>query len=98
VKALEKFPSGRAAIDRHLGDQLLVPAALRAGGFVPPPPGVVPSTRYTVGAVTKHLTTNAEVVRRFLDVDISVHGHEEEEGDVLVQPPGTEAPVLPLKT
>jgi RNA 3'-terminal phosphate cyclase (ATP) len=98
VKSLETFLAGGAAVDRHLGDQLVLPAALCAAGLLPPPAGVVPATRYSVGAVTKHLTTNAAVVRRFLDVDIAVTGAEEEEGDVRVQPPDARAEVVPLKT
>jgi RNA 3'-terminal phosphate cyclase (ATP) len=85
-----------AAVDRYLGDQLLLPAALLAARIVPPPAGVVPATRFTVAAVTKHLTTNAEVIRRFLDVELSVLGKEEEEGEVRVQPPGGGAEVVAL--
>ncbi len=77
-----------AAVDRHLGDQLLLPAALIAAGFVPAPAGLVPSTQYTVSAVTKHLLTNADVIRRFLEVEIAVDGREEEEGEVRVSPAG----------
>jgi RNA 3'-terminal phosphate cyclase (ATP) len=84
------------AVDRHLADQLLVPAALLAARRVPPPAGVVPATRFTVSAVTKHLTTNADVIRRFLDVEVSVLGKDEEEGEVRVQPPGGGAEVVPL--
>jgi RNA 3'-terminal phosphate cyclase (ATP) len=83
-------------VDRHLGDQLLVPAALVAAGLVPPPPGIVPATRYTVSAVTKHLLTNVDVVKRFLPVEISVVGREEDEGEVRVQPPGAGVEVVPL--
>lgn len=97
VKDLQAFLRGRAAIDRHLGDQLVLPAALCAAGLVPPAVGVVPATRYSVAAVTKHLTTNAAVVQRFLDVEIAVHGAEGQEGDVLVQPPGAAGEILPLK-
>jgi len=86
-----------AAVDRHLGDQLLLPAALIAAGLVPPPPGVVPATRYTVAAVTKHLTTNADVIRRFLDVELSIVGREDEEGEVRVQPPGGGTEVVQLR-
>jgi RNA 3'-terminal phosphate cyclase (ATP) len=85
------------AVDRHLADQLLLPAALLAAGHVPAPPGVVPATRYTVAAVTEHLTTNADVIRRFLDVDISILGRDEEEGEVRVQPAGGRVEVLPLQ-
>jgi len=95
VDAFATFVGGRAAVDRHLGDQLLLPAALVAAGFVPAPPGVVPATRYTVQEVTRHLATNVEVVRRFLALDIEVHGAEGEEGEVRVGPP-QEGAVLPL--
>jgi RNA 3'-terminal phosphate cyclase (ATP) len=84
-------------VDRHLADQLLLPAALIAAGKLPPPPGVVPATRFTVAAVTRHLTTNAEVIRRFLDVEVAVLGREEEEGEVRVQPPGGGAEVVALR-
>jgi RNA 3'-terminal phosphate cyclase (ATP) len=97
VGAFREHLSRGAAVDAHLGDQLLLPAALVAAGKLPPPPGVVPATRYTVAAVTKHLTTNASVIRRFLDVEVSVVGREDEEGEVRVQPPGGAAEVVPLR-
>lgn len=90
------FLAGRAAVDRHLGDQLLVPAALVAAGLITPPPGVVPTIRFTVCEVTKHLTTNAEVVRRFLPVRIDVSGREGEEGEIQVYPVSGGAPVVPI--
>jgi RNA 3'-terminal phosphate cyclase (ATP) len=82
------FMGGRAAVDRHLGDQLLLPAALVAARKLPPPEGVDPSTTYTVAEVTRHLLTNAEVVRRFLDVTIEIRGAEGQEGEVRVAPAG----------
>ncbi|HTT71507.1 MAG TPA: RNA 3'-terminal phosphate cyclase [Anaeromyxobacteraceae bacterium] len=96
VAACASFLKGGAAVDRYRGDQLLVPAALLASGRVPFPKGVLPSTRYTVSTVTKHLLTTAAVVKRFLDVEIGVFGREEEEGEVRVQPPGGGVEVLPL--
>jgi len=97
VEGFSTFLAGRAAVDRHLGDQLLLPASLLAAGLVAPPPGVVPITRFTVCEVTKHLTTNAEVVRRFLPVHIEIAGREGEEGEVQVRPTDAEAPVVPLR-
>jgi len=97
VQAFSRFLEGGAAVDRHLGDQLLLPAALAAAGLVPSPPGVVPATRYTVSAVTKHLVTNAEVIRRFLDVEVAILGREEEEGEVRVQPRGAATEVVSLQ-
>lgn len=96
VRSFREHLAGGAALDRHLGDQLLLPAALAAAQLVPSPPGVVPATRYTVTAVTKHLTTNADVIRRFLDVEIAILGREDEEGEVRVQPPGGSAEVVAL--
>jgi len=94
--ALRTHLRGGAALDPHLGDQLLLPAALVAAGKLRPPAGLVPSVRYTVGAVTQHLLTAAEVIRRFLDVEIAVVGREREEGEVRVQPPGAASEVLPI--
>ena len=97
VGGFRSYLEGGAAVDRHLSDQLLLPAALHAAGLIPAPPGIVPTTRYTVDAVSKHLTTNAEVIRRFLDVEIAIVGREDGEGEVRVQPPGAGAEVLPLQ-
>ena len=98
VSACARFLEGGAAVDPHLGDQLLLPASILAARLVPPPPGIVPATRYTVSTVTKHLVTSAEVVKRFLDVEISVLGREEEEGEVRVQPPGASVEVVPMES
>jgi RNA 3'-terminal phosphate cyclase (ATP) len=47
-------------VGEHLADQLLVPMALAgAGAFVSLPP-------------TQHALTNAEVIRKFLDVRIEI--------------------------
>lgn len=96
--AVAAFLARGAAVDAHLGDQLLLPAAILAAGLVPAPPGIVPATRYTVAAVTPHLTTNAEVIRRFLDVEVAVLGREGEEGEVRVQPRGASTQVVPLSS
>jgi RNA 3'-terminal phosphate cyclase (ATP) len=62
-----------AATDRHLADQLILPAAF-AGG----------PSRWTTCKVTLHLLTNAWVVRQFLDVPIHITGNAGEEGSVMV--------------
>src|SRR5512135_3641916 len=97
VRSFAAFLRGGAAVDRFLGDQLLLPAALLAAGRVASPEGVVPATRYTVSAVTRHLATNVEVVRRFLTPEIAVLGRAEEEGEVRVQPAGAAVEVGPLR-
>jgi len=50
-----------------------------------------------VSEVTGHLVTNAEVVRRFLDVELSVLGRPGHPGEVRAQPPGAGVEVLPLE-
>ncbi|MGC3998302.1 MAG: RNA 3'-terminal phosphate cyclase [Anaeromyxobacter sp.] len=96
VGAFRAYLSGGAAVDRHLGDQLLVPAALVAAGRVPAAAGLAPLVRFTVSQVTPHLTTNAEVIRRFLDVEIHVDGAEGEPGEVRVVGPASNGQVVPL--
>lgn len=86
VAAFSRYLDGHGAVDPHLADQLLVPAALVAAGRIPRPPGVEVTTRYTVGEVTRHLVTNAEVVKRFLSVEIDVEGPEGGEGRVTIRP------------
>jgi RNA 3'-terminal phosphate cyclase (ATP) len=96
VDGLARHLERGGAVDPFLADQLVLPAALLAAGRVPPPPGVVPATRYTTSDVTPHLLANAAVVRRFLEVEISVLGRIGDEGEVRVQPPGSRLEVLPL--
>ncbi|MCM2334573.1 MAG: RNA 3'-phosphate cyclase, partial [Anaeromyxobacteraceae bacterium] len=98
VEALRAHLAGGGAVEAHLADQLLVPAALLAAGRVTPAPGVVPVSRFSVGEVTGHLAATAEVVARFLDVDVAVLGRLGEPGEVRVAPRGTSPDVLPLRT
>lgn len=64
TELLELHDSG-AATDEHLADQLIVPLALAEG----------PSA-YTTRAITPHLTTNADVVRAFLDRPIAIDARQ----------------------
>ncbi len=88
VSAFREHLERGAAVDRHLADQLLLPAALVAAGLAGTPGGAAPATRFTATAVTPHLLTVAAVIRRFLDVEIAIHGRAGDEGEVRVQPPG----------
>jgi RNA 3'-terminal phosphate cyclase (ATP) len=63
VEAFRAFDAGRAAVDRHLGDQLLVYLAL-AGGEVHAP------------AATAHVRTNRDVIEAF-GYDLSVDERED---------------------
>ena len=71
------FLSGRASVDRHLADQLLLYAAI-AGG----------RTCYVTDEVTEHLRTNAWVIAQFIDAGITI---DEATGTVSVEGAGLPA-------
>ncbi|MGH9944621.1 MAG: RNA 3'-terminal phosphate cyclase, partial [Pyrinomonadaceae bacterium] len=58
-EALNYLDAG-APVGEHLADQLLLPLALAAGGS------------YLTGPLSPHTTTNIEVIRKFLSVEIGV--------------------------
>ena len=59
VKPAQRYLASEAAIDGYLADQLLLPMALAGeGGFV--------ATDWTL-----HARTNAEIIKRFLSIDIT---------------------------
>lgn len=56
---VEEYLAAGVPVGRHLADQLLLPLALAGGGsFITLP-------------LTRHATTNIDVIRRFLDVEIT---------------------------
>ncbi len=61
-------------VDPHLADQLLIPMALAQG-----------VSCFHTPCVTRHLLTNAHVIRGFLDCTIQVEGAEGEPGRVVVE-------------
>jgi RNA 3'-terminal phosphate cyclase (ATP) len=75
--AAREFGESRAALDPCLADQILLPAALAAG------------CRFTTPAVTGHTRTHAALLKKFLDIDVTVE--ELPSGNFLVTVPGTMA-------
>jgi RNA 3'-phosphate cyclase len=75
-EAIAYLQAGPAPVDAHSADQLVLPLALADG-----------PSEYGVAAVTRHLTTNVVVIRRFLDRNITVEGMEGEPGLVRVDGP-----------
>ncbi len=71
---VERVKTGMA-LDENMGDQILPFLALADG-----------ESEYGVTRVDPHLTTNAWVVQKFLDVDIEVDGEEGEPAVVRVRP------------
>ncbi len=53
------YLAGGAPVGEHLADQLLIPLALTGGGT------------FVTGPLSLHTTTNTEIIKKFLDVDIS---------------------------
>jgi RNA 3'-terminal phosphate cyclase (ATP) len=71
AKRMRGFLGSNAAVGVHLADQLLLPLALAGGG------------RFTTVKPSQHSRTGAEVIRRFLDIDIRFA--EREDGCWLVE-------------
>jgi RNA 3'-terminal phosphate cyclase (ATP) len=67
------FRESGLPVDPHSADQLLLPLAVADG-----------SSEFHISQVTRHLTTNAAVIRLFLDRDIAIDGDEGEPGVVRV--------------
>ena len=70
---LAYLDSGDALVDAHSADQLLLPLALAEG-----------TSEYRIAEVTRHLTTNLAVIRRFLERDIVCEGVEGDPGVVRI--------------
>ena len=58
VEQARRFLAARVPVGEHLADQLLVPLALAGGGS------------FRTLAASRHCTTNAEIIRSFVDVEI----------------------------
>ena len=80
ASALSEFMSTSGALDAHLADQLLLPAALLAAGSLGP--SRFGTTVFTTQKVTGHLKTNAAIIERFLPINIQF----EESGRVQISP------------
>jgi RNA 3'-terminal phosphate cyclase (ATP) len=68
--ALAAFMESGGALDEHLADQILLPAALLVAGTLgPADPG---TTRFTAAHATPHFEATRTVVERFLPVEVAV--------------------------
>jgi RNA 3'-terminal phosphate cyclase (ATP) len=73
-EALAYLDAGDAVVDPHSADQLVLPLALAEG-----------PSEYRTTEVTRHLSTNVAVIRRFLPREIEIEGAEGGPGRVLVR-------------
>ena len=60
VQQARRYLASEASVGEYLADQLIVPMAIARGGA------------FTSGPLSRHATTNIEVVKEFLDVEITV--------------------------
>lgn len=67
--------NSRAGIDEYLADQLLLPLVLAQG-----------SSELVTPRLTRHLLTNAEVIRKFLPVEITIQGELDGQGWIRISP------------
>ncbi|MCP4688953.1 MAG: RNA 3'-terminal phosphate cyclase [Desulfobacterales bacterium] len=74
VKSVTEYLNHDVPVGRHLADQILIPMALARGG------------RFRTLAPTSHTRTNAEVLKRFLDIDISMEEIEPGVWEVGLEP------------
>jgi len=78
--ALADFMESPGALDEHLADQILVPAALLASGRLGESSPAL--TRFTAARVTPHLRVTATLLEQFLPVSVVLA----EGGEVTVAP------------
>jgi RNA 3'-terminal phosphate cyclase (ATP) len=69
------FLRSEAPVDPFAADQLLLPLAFSRQPSV-----------YRTSCITRHLTTNAQVIRRFLATEITINGNEGSPGIVRINP------------
>lgn len=75
VNEVLSYLASGACLDRHLGDQILLPAAFASG-----------ASTFTVERITAHLTTNAQVIERFGLARVEISGLPDQPGRVTVRP------------
>jgi RNA 3'-terminal phosphate cyclase (ATP) len=75
ITEFEEFIATEGVIDQYLADQLLLPLAFANG-----------ISEFRVSKVTLHLVTNAEVIRKFLPVEIDIEGKIGKPGIIKIVP------------
>ena len=75
VNAFEAYLLSGGAIDQYLADQLMLPLSVADGASI-----------LSTAQITQHILTNAEVIRRFLPVDIDIFGKLNEPGTIHISP------------
>ena len=77
VRDLLEHHNAGVPVDEHLADQLLLPMALAQG-----------RSEFRTSRVTRHLLTNAHIIKQFIPAQIEIEGNEGELGTVVVKGAG----------
>jgi RNA 3'-terminal phosphate cyclase (ATP) len=70
VKSVQEYLASNVPVGRYLADQLLIPMALAGGG------------KFRTLSPTKHTSTNAEIIKKFIDVDIAINEYEQNRWEI----------------
>jgi RNA 3'-terminal phosphate cyclase (ATP) len=70
VRAAREYLAFDAPVGRYLADQLLIPMALAGGG------------KFRTLSPTQHTTTNIEVIKKFLEVEIAVREYDQKKWEI----------------
>jgi RNA 3'-terminal phosphate cyclase (ATP) len=70
AKSVREYLAFDVPVGRYLADQLLIPMALAGGG------------KFRTLSPTRHTTTNIEVIKKFLDVDIAVNEYDQNKWEI----------------
>lgn len=70
VGSVREYLDFNVPVGRYLADQLLIPMALAGGG------------KFRTLSPTKHTTTNVEIIKKFLDVEIAVNEYGQNQWEI----------------
>jgi RNA 3'-terminal phosphate cyclase (ATP) len=70
VTSVQEYLAFNVPVGRYLADQLLIPMALAGGG------------KFRTLSPTKHTITNAEVIKKFIDVEIAMNEYDQNRWEI----------------
>jgi RNA 3'-terminal phosphate cyclase (ATP) len=70
VTSVQEYLTFNVPVGRYLADQLLIPMALAGGG------------KFRTLSPTKHTTTNAEIIKKFIDVEIAMNEYDQNRWEI----------------
>jgi RNA 3'-terminal phosphate cyclase (ATP) len=70
VTSVREYLAHDVPVGRHLADQLLIPMAMAGGG------------KFRTLSPSKHMTTNIEIIKKFLDVGIDMNEYDQDQWEI----------------